>query len=274
MRDLTNRDPDAPRKRLWDDRGRSTINPEWEKYQKTKKAELLKRVKEETKRKNAEQKEREKAAAKRRMADDNPEDEDIKPSIMGAVEPPPEGTYIPWMRPRKPGTPMCIFDDPPDMSDPARAVWDDMSMRIPDPDELGLTPEKVGPLLRYCYVQAWLQQQHFDTFSSEWERYSTKIGHKVLYPNPQFNQWLVASKHLTYLHNFLFDKVTGKNAKRSSTGDMEDDHPQVDNTLTAKDFPVGMRDAAEAAARMVGDKDISKLMPYAVVIGKKAGVKS
>jgi hypothetical protein len=261
---LTKKDPNAPSRRIW--QGTRTIdNPEYIEYEKNKKANQLKRAKEETKRRNEEAKERERIAAGRTLAEENPEPERLKAAMMAPLTQ--VGSYTPWVRPRKPGSPPCIFDNPPDIVDSAREVFDRMSQMIPDPDALGALPYKQEALIRYCFVQGWLIQNDFTNMSSEWERYSNKVGHSILYPNPQFNQWLVASKHSTYLENYIFDKAAGKNARKAET---LDDEP---SGITAKDFPLGMRDAATAAAKMIEGRDISKLMPYAVVIGKKADSK-
>jgi len=285
MLDLTKK-PDKPedfkvvvlkgkeiRKWVWNDMGGRDLNPEWKKNEaaimKQIKAELANRRKnkaQEVEQSIKDRKQRKREAEKdRKLAEKNPHPHLLRPQALAPTSLSPHGTYQPWIRPRDPGKPLCIFDDPPTMSDGAREVFDNLSQKIPDPDALGLTPEKIFMLVRYCYVQANLVNNHFDTVQPEWEKWSTKLGHAVMYPNPQFSQWLAASKHMTYLHHQLFDKDHAPLPKDDDENGSKEDEGKV----TAKHFPASMRDAATAAARLTEGQDISNLMPYGVRIGDK-----
>lgn len=213
----------------------------------------------------------------RSLAKANPDVDLLAPTVMKDYDPDASMDYKPWIRPRKAGAPLCIFDNPPPMSNPAREIFDDLSQRIPDPNALGLTPDKIMPFLQYCYMQAWLIQQHLETISAEWEKWSEKLNHRVNYPNPQFNQWFVAHRNVMRLHSFLFDKALSERGqpRRPPLPDPDENDPpppEVEQFVTVKDFPSGMRQAAIAASEsQVDEEDLTDIMPYAVRIGDKRG---
>jgi len=170
------------------------------------------------------------------------------------------GVYKPYKRPK--GKHPTIFDDPPEMTLETRKVFDDMSRRIREPARLGLTPDKIGFLLRYCAVQAWLMNQNFDTMVGVMEREDLK-GNIRAYGDPAFTNWLQASRHLGQLHRMLF---TAAKVAVPKEEEPEDDGKDV---IREKDFPKSLRDSAVAAAQLTEGHDMSELIPFGVRIGDK-----
>jgi len=225
----------------------------------------------------------EKAAKKKRAAEilslDNPPPDPPKQSLLNTPVVHGDKTaymafweYVPWQRPYKEGSPLTIFDNPPQMSERCREVFDDLSKRIPDPAALGMTPEKITYLVRYCYLQAFLLARKLDVMNdiilSE-----TRSGGTKEATNPEFTNWLNVSKHLNFIHKIIFSNALVENvtvpSKQKQEGDSEEEEGGNDYIVTAKDFPAAIRQSAVEAAEITKGEDLSELLPFGMRIGDK-----
>lgn len=179
---------------------------------------------------------------------------------------PPLIPYEPYKRPRKKGADPTIFDDPPKMREETHIVFDQLSRSIKDPSEYpNLAPENIGLLVRYCELQAWLNERSLteitDTIHEEGPQ-----GRRRSKRNPEFIQWLNVSRQATWLHDRLLRKRIVKDArKKDKEPDRSDDDP-----LRADDFPDQLRGAAVEALKVDPDGSLSdRLIPLGLRIGRK-----
>jgi len=159
----------------------------------------------------------------------------------------------------------CFWDNPPEMSEDARAVFDVMAKRVPNPEEYGIYPEDIYNVITYCEAQAWINQRPLTMIpDTQEQQYSSgKIRNTI---NPELLAWLRVARHVTFMQAQLFKRK--RNFTPPPPPDEEDS--MDDNILTAADFPGSIRDSAIEAERMLRGRDISRTMPFALKIGAKA----